>query len=31
MVCDENEEWHLQARPERVPLTYTLQARKTTR
>jgi SAM-dependent methyltransferase len=31
MVCDENEEWHLKERPERVPLTYTLQARKTTR
>jgi SAM-dependent methyltransferase len=31
MVCDENEEWHLKERPERVPLTFTLQARKTTR
>ena len=31
MVCDENEEWHLRERPERVPLTYTLQARKRTR
>lgn len=31
MVCDEREEWHLRERPERLPLTYTLQARKTTR
>jgi SAM-dependent methyltransferase len=31
MVRDEHEEWHLRERPERVPLTYTLQARKTTR
>ena len=28
MVCDEHEEWHLKERPERLPLTYTLQARK---
>jgi hypothetical protein len=28
MVRDENEEWHLTERPERVPLTFTLQARK---
>jgi hypothetical protein len=31
MVRDEFEEWHLRERPERVPLAYTLQARKTTR
>lgn len=31
MVRAENEEWHLEERPERVPLTFTLQARKTTR
>jgi 2-polyprenyl-3-methyl-5-hydroxy-6-metoxy-1,4-benzoquinol methylase len=31
MVRDEHWEWHLKDRPERVPLTYTLQARKTTR
>ncbi len=31
MVRDEHEEWHLRERPERLPLTYTLQARKTTR
>jgi len=31
MVRDEHEEWHLRERPERVPLTYTLQARKQTR
>ncbi len=31
MVRDEHEEWHLRERPERVPLSYTLQARKTTR
>jgi len=31
MVRDEHEEWHLRTRPERVPLTYTLQARKRTR
>jgi SAM-dependent methyltransferase len=28
MVRDELEEWHLRERPERVPLAYTLQARK---
>jgi len=28
MICDTDEEWHLKTRPERVPLTYTLQARK---
>ena len=28
MVCDENEEWRLKERPELVPLTFTLQARK---
>ena len=28
MVRDENEEWRLTERPERVPLTFTLQARK---
>jgi SAM-dependent methyltransferase len=28
MVRDEHEEWHLKERPERLPLTYTLQARK---
>ncbi len=28
MVRDENEEWYLKERPERVPLTFTLQARK---
>ena len=28
MVCDEHEEWHLKERPARLPLTYTLQARK---
>jgi hypothetical protein len=31
MVCDEHGEWHLRERPERLPLTYTLQARKPTR
>jgi SAM-dependent methyltransferase len=31
MVRDEHQEWHLRERPERLPLTYTLQARKTTR
>jgi SAM-dependent methyltransferase len=31
MVRDEHEEWHLRERPERVPLAYTLQARKATR
>jgi SAM-dependent methyltransferase len=31
VVRDEHEEWHLRERPERLPLTYTLQARKTTR
>ena len=31
MVRDEHEEWHLKERPERLPLTYTLQARKPTR
>ncbi|MFY9920953.1 MAG: class I SAM-dependent methyltransferase, partial [Mycobacterium sp.] len=31
MVRDEHEEWHLRERPERLPLTYTLQARKTIR
>ena len=31
MVRDDHWEWHLKERPERVPLTYTLQARKTTR
>jgi SAM-dependent methyltransferase len=31
MVRDEHEEWHLKDRPERVPLTFTLQARKTSR
>ena len=31
VVRDEHEEWHLRQRPERVPLSYTLQARKTTR
>ncbi len=29
MVRDEHEEWHLREQPDRVPLTYTLQARKT--
>jgi SAM-dependent methyltransferase len=28
MICDAQEEWRLHTRPERVPLTYTLQARK---
>jgi len=28
MICDAQGEWHLNNRPERVPLTYTLQARK---
>lgn len=28
MICDELGEWRLTSRPERVPLTYTLQARK---
>jgi SAM-dependent methyltransferase len=28
MVRDEHEEWHLKEHPERLPLTYTLQARK---
>jgi SAM-dependent methyltransferase len=28
MVRDENEEWHLVEQPARVPLTFTLQARK---
>jgi 2-polyprenyl-3-methyl-5-hydroxy-6-metoxy-1,4-benzoquinol methylase len=28
MICDEEGEWRLSSRPERVPLTYTLQARK---
>lgn len=31
LVRDEHEEWHLRERPERVPLSYTLQARKSTR
>lgn len=31
VVRDEHEEWHLREQPDRVPLTYTLQARKTTR
>ncbi|WP_123025216.1 class I SAM-dependent methyltransferase [Mycolicibacterium stellerae] len=31
LVRDEYDEWHLRERPERVPLTYTLQARKPTR
>ena len=31
VVRDEHEEWHLRDQPDRVPLTYTLQARKTTR
>lgn len=31
LIRDEHEEWHLRERPERVPLTYTLQARKITR
>ncbi|RDH80014.1 class I SAM-dependent methyltransferase [Mycolicibacterium moriokaense] len=31
MVRDEHDEWHLKERPERAPLTYTLQARKATR
>ena len=30
MVRDEHEEWHLKERQERVPLAYTLQARKKT-
>lgn len=28
MVCDEHEEWRLKERPARVPLTFTMQARK---
>ena len=28
MICDERGEWRMTSRPERVPLTYTLQARK---
>jgi len=28
MICDAQGEWRLNTRPERVPLTYTLQARK---
>ena len=28
MICDAQGEWHLHTRPERVALTYTLQARK---
>jgi SAM-dependent methyltransferase len=28
VVRDEHEEWHLRERPERLPLSYTLQARK---
>jgi SAM-dependent methyltransferase len=31
MVCDEQGEWRLRERPDRLPLTYTLQARKPTR
>ncbi len=31
MVRDEHGEWHLRERPDRLPLTYTLQARKPTR
>ena len=27
-ICDAQGEWHLNNRPERVPLTYTVQARK---
>jgi len=28
MICDERGEWRMRTRPERLPLTYTLQARK---
>jgi len=28
MICDERGEWRMTIRPERIPLTYTLQARK---
>lgn len=31
LVRDEHDEWHLREQPNRVPLTYTLQARKATR
>jgi hypothetical protein len=28
MICDERGEWRIHTGPERLPLTYTLQARK---
>ena len=28
MICDERGEWRMRTRPERIPLTYTVQARK---
>ncbi len=31
LVRDDRDEWHLPDRPERLPMTYTLQARKATR